>query len=90
LFKLCHEWGGRTERQGARLSNFNLRFLDDHYAPAKKLDYSLTPAARTSPKVLFEKYAPSPLADSIFPTSQGELGQKRRRLRRRAVIHEQF
>jgi tetratricopeptide (TPR) repeat protein len=73
LVKLCHEWGGRTERQGARLSNFNLRFLDDHYAPAKKLDYSLTPAARTSPKVLFEKYAPSPLADSIFQPLKARL-----------------
>jgi len=62
LVKLCHEWRGPA---AGHLSNFNLRFLDDRYAPVKKLAYSTAPVVRDGPKATYENYSPSPLADSI-------------------------
>ena len=67
LVKLCHEGGSRASGEG-RLSNFNLRFLDDAFEPIKNAAYSTSAAPPASGAVTsaYDSYAPSPLADSIL------------------------
>ena len=66
LVKLCHE-GGNLWSGSGKLSNFNLRFLDDHFSPIKNI--STAPTAPLKPfatKAAYARLAPSPLADSIL------------------------
>lgn len=66
LVKICGEWRGQAEGGRLRFSNFSLRFLSDAYAPIKDLRYSTASFAASGPKISFDNYAPSPLADSII------------------------
>ena len=67
LVKICHEWAVRADGID-RLSNFNLRLLDEAYRPLEKAVYSTTIAPENTVRsaLSYDSYAPSPLADSLF------------------------
>ncbi len=65
LVKLCHE-SGNVWNGSEKLSNFNLRFLDENFAPARKLSFTVAPQNPANLKTSPASLAPSPLADSIF------------------------
>ena len=66
LVKLCHEadnlWTGSE-----RLSNFNLRFLDDSFEPVRSVTITTSvPPGVVKTKATYASLARSPLADSIL------------------------
>jgi tetratricopeptide (TPR) repeat protein len=66
LLKLCHE-SGNLFGGSEKLSNFNLRFLDDNFAPAQGLAFTTSvPSAPVRSAAAFAALATSPLADSIL------------------------
>jgi tetratricopeptide (TPR) repeat protein len=70
LIKLCHESGNAVTGTG-RLSNFNVRLLEENFSPVKGLSFGVgAPKAQAGnrEKPGYSSLAPSPLADSIlFP-----------------------
>jgi tetratricopeptide (TPR) repeat protein len=66
LVKLCHE-SGNPLAGSERLSNFNLRFLDERFAPAQHLSFStVVPPNQVRAQASYASLAPSPLLDSMF------------------------
>jgi len=73
LVKLCHEGGNRAVGEG-RLSNFNVRLLDEFYKPLKKVTYNVAPCAPgAATGALCASSAPSPLVDSIITPLKNKL-----------------
>jgi tetratricopeptide (TPR) repeat protein len=65
LVKLCRE-AGRTAGED-RSANFNLRLLDDAYAPLTNVSYAFSAAPVNAPeRISLKMPAPSPAADSII------------------------
>jgi Tfp pilus assembly protein PilF len=80
LVKLCHEWGASLSEE-AKLSNFQLRFLDRTYAPCTNIAYSVTPfsagrAASGAGGSNACSAASSPLLDTIVGELSARLAKK--------------
>jgi tetratricopeptide (TPR) repeat protein len=75
LVKLCHEWSSSLSDE-ARLSNFQLRFLDNAYVPCKNISYSLAPVQPDKGIARPCASASSPLVDTIVGTLSARLKKK--------------
>jgi tetratricopeptide (TPR) repeat protein len=66
LVKLCHEVGNLWAGSG-KLSNFNLRFLDENFLPVRNISVATSaPPKESAIKASYACLAPSPLTDSIL------------------------